>query len=104
MAGLVVVLRLRLAVEDGALLGGVAGVADAGGAAAGVDGLRDEDQQRDGANDGENGFECGFLFGHFWVLVFGFREATRPPTHIVGAGATRAKRLRLRARASARAD
>jgi len=43
-------------------------------------------------------------FGHFGFLVFGFREATRPPTHIVGVGAKRAKRLRLRPRASARAS
>ena len=43
-----------------------------------------DDITRPGERKGENGR------GHFGVLVLVFREATRPSTPIVGAGATRA--------------
>jgi len=46
---LIVALRLRLALEDGALLGRVAGIAGMGGTAAGVHRLRDEDEKREDA-------------------------------------------------------
>jgi len=57
-----------------------------------------DDITRPGERKGENGR------GHFGVLVLVFREATRPSTPIVGAGATRAERLRLRPQAPARAS